>query len=159
MTPFTKGIDMAWKSLMGAAALAVVSVAPAQADDDALCGAYAAIGQAMASEMLDLTFRDVVSMMRGTNPAVMQQISNALINAVTGDEMAAMLQMSADDQALLGEAAGQQAMMILMSGQQESADGVGKSMEATCKSAGLQALLDQQRQVRSAMGIPGGIGG
>lgn len=142
------------KKMMTAALSAAVLWGAASAnaqDDTALCNTYSAIGEVMASELLDVTMREFIGVAQGTNTALLVQISNSIANAVGGPEMAAMAQLSVEEQELLGEAAGGAAIMMLMEGRAASAEQVGGAMRSQCNAIGASQVINNARQVRAAM--------
>lgn len=135
-----------------AGALAAVALSgAASADDDAvLCGAYAAVGQVMAGEMLDVTMREYVGVANGTNTALLNQIGEKMLNAWDGKQTLAVAGLGEENSMLLGEAAGATAIGALMGGVSDDAAAIAAMMEAQCLDIGITAILANQEASRAA---------
>jgi len=139
-----------------AMAAAVLFSGKAQADEKLECGIYGKVGYVMADSMLDMTFREVIGMTTGTRPDILAEVSNAIIKAVSDAEMTHMASMPQLEQELLGEAAGQNAMAILMQGQASTADEVRRTLASQCVADGVDQIYANQQSIRDAMGLPEG---
>lgn len=133
------------------AALAMVATPALGQDNEQICGAYAAIGEVMAGELLDRTMREFIGVAQGTNTELLNQITNTIATSVNGAELMALGQLDPEDAELLGEAAGQTAITSLMEGRASDAVQVRALMKQNCASIGVDQVLDNQRAVRAAM--------
>lgn len=135
------------KILTAAMMTAFVSVSAQAQTDDTVCGGYAAVGGVIASEMLDLTLRDVVGMMQNKRPDITAKIASAMESRLTPAEMLGIAQLPGDESSLLGEASGVHAMNVLMSGQASSADEVSNMLKQSCLTTGYKTVISNQRQI------------
>lgn len=128
----------------------VAGAAQAQ-DEEALCGAYAAVGGVMAEELLDVTMRDFIKMNQGKNPLLLHSVTMAIASAWDGRQMMAVTAMDGDGVELLGEAAGQTAMTLMLEGTTADADELRAIMMGHCRSVGMDNIIANQRAVRAAV--------
>ena len=135
--------------LLAAAAASALLIMPAQAQsDDNVCGAYALIGKVMASEMLSLTLQDIIDMQRGQRPDLMGNITNAIASGWTPAEIAAITQLTDEEQSLLGEAAGAYGLNLLMGGRATTPQQVRDTLMSECQSTGYQMVVDNQKKMK-----------
>ena len=132
------------------AATALNTVAEAQTDDT-VCGAYSAFGGIIASEMLDLTLRDIIGTIQGARPDITAKIGAAVEKGMTAQEQTALSKLSDADGTLLGEAAGGHSINLLMGGQAGSSGEVRSMMLADCKSLGYKTVITNQREMNKLM--------
>ena len=137
-----------FKKIFAAAMMSAIITVPAEAQtEDSVCGGYAAVGGVMASEMLDLTLRDLVGMMQNKRPDITAKLMSAMETRLTADEVAGITQLPGDEASLLGEAAGEHAMNVLMTGRASSADDVVTLMKQSCLTTGYKTVVGNQRQI------------
>lgn len=137
------------RKLMSALIVASTLSLQSQAEtSDSICSAYGSVGKVMASEMLDLTFRDIIGMQQGTRPDVVAKVTTAISTAWSADEIAAMSTLTEEEQGLIGEAAGGRGFGLLMGGTVTTPEGVKTAMVAECNSIGYRNIMDNQKKIR-----------
>lgn len=130
--------------------LSLIAPVTASASDDQLCKTYGKIGGAMTDFMLPLTVRELVNMMSGKDPAKMSEMTQAFIGSLDGDDFTAIGSLSTADQGIFGEAAGQVAMGLLLSGQATTGDDVTRQMVSSCSRIGARNIIANQRRATAA---------
>ena len=121
--------------------------ANAQADE-ARCDVYSKIGGSMVNFMLPLTMQDFINITTGKDPKLSSQMTEKMIAGMNETDFATLAELGVDGAGLMGEAAGQIAVELLISGQASSAREVQAVMKETCMSVGVDTILDNQRQAR-----------
>ena len=136
--------------LVAAAALSLSSPAiAADTDNKAACKMYSVFGSTMVDFMLPLTMQEFVNMMSGKDPAAFAEMSSALISQLSGEDIKTMVSLGADAQ-VAGQAAGEVAMQILMSGQATSSSEVKTIMDSHCNKIGFDQIVSNQKRANQA---------
>ena len=137
------------KSILGLIAIAAVSVPATAQTDDMKCQIYAKTGGTMADYMLPLRLQDLVNMLSGKDTELMSGLTGALVGKLTPQEMAAMAQFKSNDATILGEAAGEVTMALLMGGQATSGAQVQSILKDTCMQVGPDQIIQNQRRAKA----------
>ena len=128
---------------------ATLPFAAAAHADDAKCEVYSKIGNSMVTFMLPLTMQDFINITTGKDPKLSTEMTQKLIESMDSTDYTAMSEMGMGDAELMGEAAGQIAVQLLISGQASSAREVKAAMKDSCMSVGFDAILNNQRKSRA----------
>ena len=134
------------------AALCLSLAAPtlaAAADNKASCQVYSKIGSTTVEFMLPLTLQEFVNMMTGKNPELLQKMSTGLLSGLDGDDVKTMIGLG-EDSTLAGQAAGEVAVAMLMSGQASSASEVQTKMQRDCEAIGFDKIVENQKRANRA---------
>ncbi len=126
--------------------VALSSTAQAQ-DVDHLCNAYAKGGRVLAATMLDATFAEVLNIISGKNPELLQKFTTELIKQFNGEELDAISRLNSEDSKLLFGMAGMDAMNIMIETQTTSLEDIQTTMYKKCKSQGSDVLIERMRKI------------
>jgi len=144
------------KRLSILAAAFTLSLSPsafaASVDDAAGCKMYSQFGSTMVDFMLPLTLQDFVDMMSGKDTEALAGMSVELISQMDKGDMKTMLALGNEAQ-IVGRAAGEVAMQILMSGQASSSSEVKTIMRSQCKKIGFTQLIANQKKANQASAL------
>jgi len=135
-----------------AAALCLSFSTPAFAadtDNEASCKMYSKIAGTMVDFMLPLTMQDFVNMMNGKDPKLLGEMTSGLLSGLDADDIATMVSLGSDAQ-IAGQAAGDVAMRMLMSGQATSSSEVQSAMRANCNEIGFDKIVANQKRANRA---------
>lgn len=120
-------------------------------DDVKTCKIYGKIGGAITDFMLPLTMQDLVNILTGKDPKLATEMTSVIIYALDKAEYVVMGDIGEEKAGLMGEAAGQVAIELLMSGRASSGAEIVTIMEDTCLSVGFDAIVDNQRDARASL--------
>lgn len=118
--------------------------------DKQACEAYSKIGGFMVATLLPRTMQDFVDMTTGKNPELMTEITEGLVSELNGSELLALSKLGGGDAELLGEAAGQISIQLLMAGKATSKSETVTLMRETCLSLGVDQIISNQKTSRAA---------
>jgi hypothetical protein len=136
--------------LAAAAALSLASPAyAAEVEDAAACKMYSQFAATMVDFMLPLTLQDFVNMMSGKDPEALAEMSSGLITQLDQGDIKTMLALG-DEAQIAGQAAGEVAMQILMTGQATSSSEVKNIMDSHCIEIGFDQILANQKTANRA---------
>ena len=142
------------KSAMYLGIITALTAAPAAAqseNSDALCGVYSTMGEVLVEFLLPKTLQQFVDATSGKDPTIMAEFGDIVVTKMTAKELLALGVIGEDDAGLLGEAAGQVAVNLLMTGQATTASEVRLSMSKRCQEIGPQDIIENQRRANAAV--------
>lgn len=130
-----------------------LSMAPeARADENTtLCNLYTNTAGGMADFLLPLTVQQYVNMMAGKSPELVDQMTKSIMAQFSSEDLIALATVEADKAALLGEAAGQDVIQIMMSGQGTTKAEIVSAMSGTCQSVGPNMIIEEQKKMKASM--------
>ena len=124
--------------------------APAYASDEAKCDLYGNFGSALVDFMLPLKLQEFVDMMTGNAPELQEEMVSELIDGLSKKNLKTLMKLSQSDNETMGEAAGEVAVNLLMTGAATTPSEVNDLMEANCLAIGAQTIIDNQRRAQAA---------
>ena len=128
-------------------AMAIMISAPAMADDgEGYCTLYSAAGGAMVDFMLPLTVQELVNMMSGQDEKLINEMGAAMISGMSPTEIMSLATLDPAKAEIMGQAAGETAMQLLMSGQVTNKAEVKSFLSSTCSSLGAETIMANQRK-------------
>ena len=116
---------------------------------EAECNVYSKIGSSMVNFMLPLTMQDFINITMGKDPKLTNEMTQNMIAGMDTTDFTTLAAMGEDGAGLMGEAAGQIAVELLISGQASSAREVKAALKESCMTVGMDTILDNQRQARA----------
>jgi len=124
----------------------------AQADEteNTLCTFYGAVGGSVLEFVLPLTMQDLVLMVRGQKPELVEDLTKQMTATTESSALGEAVKLGEQDLELLGKAAGTQAFVLAMSGGAASADEAKNALKSACLRNGSQRIIDQQRAANQA---------
>ena len=135
-----------------AAAFALLLSSPASAaniENEAGCQMYSKFGSSMVDFMLPLTVQEFVNMMNGKDPEAFVAMSTSFLSKLDGNDIKTMVALGNDAEAA-GQAAGEVAMQMLISGQATSSSEVKTIMESHCNKIGFSQIVANQKKAIQA---------
>lgn len=123
------------------------SAAPAS---QTLCTVYGKLGAESAAFMLPQPFGELIAMMRGENADLLARFVQHLTHAMSGAELISLGELPEDSISLLGEAAGQSAVEMLMTARASNATEIGQLLISHCERIGPEQIIANQRAVKAA---------
>ncbi len=134
-----------WMVALTAVAL---SPAPTAADDDGVCRLYADLGIAGVEYMRELPPDQLLGLMTGADPEVMNGMAAAMAEAADQARTDILAQPGIDWRAL-GGAASRNAFTLMLSGQTESLHDAREATFETCVEAGPQTIIAEYNASRA----------
>ncbi|WP_017930203.1 hypothetical protein [Robiginitomaculum antarcticum] len=134
--------------------LAVFAVLPATASaagDATTCKIYGKIGGAITDFMLPLTMQDLVNILTDKDPVLSTKMTTVIVEALDTNDIVSLTELGDEAAGLMGEAAGQVAIELLMSGQASSGAEIVSIMDSTCQSVGFEGIISNQRDARNSL--------
>ncbi len=125
-------------------------VSASEVESDVRCQLYSKLGGSMVEFMLPLTMQDLVNMMSGKDPDLMMDMTTGLLSGLDGNDLGVMMKLPGQDAEIAGQAAGDVAMKVLMSGQATSAAEVRTIMKSTCETIGFDTMVANQKSANLA---------
>ena len=138
-------------SMLGLAAVLTLATPASATDSDALCSLYSKTGGSVVEFMLPLTMQQFVDMMAGKNPGLMNQMTQALVSEFDEADLIALASVDQQKAQVIGEAAGQVAIELLMSGQATSKAEIVNAMSTSCKAVGPDVIIANQMRANAAV--------
>jgi hypothetical protein len=138
------------KVMLSSMALIFVSTTASADENDTLCSMYSKTGGAMSEFMLPLTVQDFINMINGSDQGLMNDMVKAMTDAWSGSDMVALSKLNTEDAEIIGEAAGQVAIELLMTGQASTKTEVTQFMNKSCMTVGAKNIIRNQRKSRAA---------
>lgn len=136
-------------SLIAAALCLSFSTPAFAADNEKSCKMYSKIAGTMVDFMLPLTMQDFVNMMNGKDPKLLGQMTSGLLAGLDADDISTMVSLGSEAE-IAGQAAGDVAMRMLMSGQATSSSEVQRIMRADCEDIGFNQIIANQKKANRA---------
>ena len=136
--------------LAAAAALSLSSPAyAADIEDAAGCQMYSKFGSSMVDFMLPLTMQEFVNMMTGKDPEASAAMSTSFLSKLDGNDIKTMVALG-DDATIAGQAAGEVAMQMLITGKATSSSEVKTIMESHCNKISFDQIVSNQKRANQA---------
>lgn len=121
----------------------------AESDNATSCKMYSKIAGTMVDFMLPLTMQDFVNMMNGKDPKLLGQMTSGLLSGLDAEDVSTMISLGSDAE-IAGQAAGDVAMRMLMSGQATSSSQVQRAMKSNCEEIGFDQIIANQKRANRA---------
>ena len=135
-----------------ALSLSLTMAPEARADENTtLCNLYSNTAGGMAEFLLPLTVQQYVNMMSGKSPELVDQMTKSIMAQFSPDDLIALATIDPSKASIIGEAAGQDVIQIMMAGQGTSKAEIVSSMSSTCLSVGANMIVEEQKKMRDSI--------
>lgn len=125
---------------------------PANADENsALCHLYSKTGAGMTDFLLPLTMQQYVSMMAGNEPELANKMAQSIMSQYDQKILNQLKNVDPSKAELIGEAAGQTVIQLMMSGQASNKEQVSELMFSACLSIGANTIYEEQKKQRTSL--------
>lgn len=130
--------------------LSVAGAWPAgAASKQEVCSYYGNVGAAAINFLLPLKFSQVVDLVAGKDPALLEQMSAAVEKRGSPKVRADLEKTGKEALELIGEAAGYHAFQLTLTGQATDGQEVFGRLNEQCMNMGPDAIIESQRRARA----------
>lgn len=115
---------------------------------DTRCMLYGVVAEVMINEIIDNTFREVIAMMQGENPALLGRLTKSMQTVLGNEDFGDLTQ---EEIALLSEQGGNDGIQLMMAGSGGDAVAIRRQLVANCENIGGAELVMRIKQAKSIL--------